>query len=219
MTLDHDSVRERVLTLAEEAIATDGHEGLKARGIAQAAGISVGTIYNLFEDLDGLRLQVNSRLMDRLEAVAAGVLRDLAAKHETDARISLLALARAYVGFVETHGRSWTAMLAFNRQVDTASMPDWYLARQDQLFEIIGDILKTTSFMADATTRRTASRALWSGVHGIVTLGYRRTETDDWAAETWAQVELLVTAFVAGLHHIDAAGTVRDLTGNSDGGA
>ena len=54
-------IREHVITAATRAIESKGLQGLKARPIAQRAGISVGSIYNLFGDLDELTRIINGR--------------------------------------------------------------------------------------------------------------------------------------------------------------
>ena len=51
-------IREHVVKAATRAIESKGLEGLKARPIAQRAGISVGSIYNLFGDLEALTLSL-----------------------------------------------------------------------------------------------------------------------------------------------------------------
>jgi len=57
-------IREHVIKAATRAIESKGLDGIKARPIAQRAGISVGSIYNLFGDLDELTRIVNGRTYD-----------------------------------------------------------------------------------------------------------------------------------------------------------
>ncbi|TIX63603.1 MAG: helix-turn-helix transcriptional regulator, partial [Mesorhizobium sp.] len=66
MALDKEEMSERVIAIAENLIEAGGAENLKARTIATEAGIAVGSIYNLFRDIDDLHRAVNMRLLDRL---------------------------------------------------------------------------------------------------------------------------------------------------------
>ncbi|WP_214474448.1 TetR/AcrR family transcriptional regulator [Mesorhizobium sp. dw_380] len=199
MALDKEETGERVLAIAETLLNEGGMDNLKARTIAEQAGISVGSVYNLFSDLDGVHRAVNMRLLDRLGAAGAAAMADLSRRGITDVRQRLLALAGAYVRFVEAHPGSWPALLAFNRRRPTLAEPDAYEARLDQLFEIIAGVLAGGDFDLDADTRRIAARTLWSSVHGIVTSGYAGKSVHRQADEIGRQIELLVSVFIRGL--------------------
>ena len=58
-----------VIEIAERQIAEKGLAGFNARCVAAEAGCSVGTLYNLFENLDGIVIRVNSRTLHRLDGV------------------------------------------------------------------------------------------------------------------------------------------------------
>ena len=199
MALDREEIGERVLAIAEVLLNEGGMDNLKARTIAEQAGISVGSVYNLFSDLDGVHRAVNMRLLDRLGAAGAAAMADLSQRGITDVRQRLLALASAYVRFVEAHPGSWPALLAFNRRRPTLTEPDAYEARLDQLFEIIAGVLAGGDFDLDDHTRRIAARTLWSSVHGIVTSGYAGRSVRRQADEIDQQIELLVAVFIRGL--------------------
>jgi AcrR family transcriptional regulator len=197
MALDKEEMSERVLAIAETLIDSGGAENLKARTIAEQAGIAVGSVYNLFADLDEVHRAVNMRLLDRLGAAGASAMAELQGVKDTRQR--LLALAGAYVRFVEAHPGSWPALLAFNRRRALATEPDAYEARLDQLFEIIARVLGDGGFDLDGDRLRVAARTLWSSVHGIVTSGYAAKSARGQAHEIWQQIELLVAVFVKGL--------------------
>ncbi|UDL88920.1 TetR/AcrR family transcriptional regulator [Mesorhizobium sp. PAMC28654] len=197
MALDKEEMSERVLAIAETLIDSGGAENLKARTIAEQAGIAVGSVYNLFVDLDEVHRAVNMRLLDRLGTAGASAMAELQGVKDTRQR--LLALAGAYVRFVEAHPGSWPALLAFNRRRALATEPDAYEARLDQLFEIIASVLGDGGFDLDGDRLRIAARALWSSVHGIVTSGYAAKSARGQAHEVWQQIELLVAVFVRGL--------------------
>ena len=69
-----DDLKKRLIDAAEARIAAGGLRGLKARDVTADAGCALGALYNAFDDLDRLVLQVNSRTLARLGvALAASV--------------------------------------------------------------------------------------------------------------------------------------------------
>ncbi len=201
MTLNKEEVRERALEIAARLMAAEGSEGLKARAVAKEAGVSVGTLYNIFGDLDDLQRLVNMRLLGELGRHSEAAMRDMRARGVTGVRERLVGLARAYFDFVRAHATQWQALLAFNNRIPLADQPDWYAARFDLLFEIIEEVLRDTPLDANRTQRDVAARAIWASVHGIVTTGYARRGrmTNEGAEEIWRQIDLLLSVFVRGL--------------------
>ena len=134
-------MREHVIKAATRAIEAKGLEGLKARPIAQRAGISVGSIYNLFGDLDELTRVINGRTYDALYEIERSALEQAREAGKTS-REQMMDLAAAYLDFVETHQAIWLACLAFNRN-QTDLPPQWYLDKEQALFRIIEDAIAT----------------------------------------------------------------------------
>lgn len=199
MALDKEETRERVIEIAHRLLEEGGAPNLKARTIAQEAGIAVGSIYNMFVDLQGLHRAVNMRLLDELARRGAAAMMMLAKSGTTDTRERLLALAQAYLGFVQQHPGAWAALLAYNRGRLNAAEPDAYLDRLDGLFEIIAHVVADGEPHLPQDTVRRIARALWSSVHGIVTSGYAARSGERRSEEIWRQIDLLVTIFLEGL--------------------
>lgn len=190
-------VREAVIAAAAKALESKGLEGAKARLIAQRAGISVGSIYNLFGDLDDLIRIVNGRTYDELHAIETSALEEARAAGLSP-REHMLALAKAYLEFVESQQVRWLAVLAFNRgQTDTP--PRWYLEKELALFRIIEDAISAFPKAENTNVRRLNARALWASIHGIVTIavadGFLMQPID----EVWEQIKIIVNAVAASL--------------------
>ena len=86
-----ERLRARLLRTAEAIAAGDGLAELQARRVAREAGCSVGTVYNIFGDIDGLILAVNELTladMSRMLTAAAGRV----ATGEVEARLMGLSL-------------------------------------------------------------------------------------------------------------------------------
>lgn len=205
MALDREAVSERILAIAERLLNEGGLAALQARAVAGEAGVSVGTVYNLFGDLDDLHRAVNMRLLDRLGAAGVSAVAEFGREDLKGVRERLLVLARTYIDFVEENAGAWTALLAFNRAHGAEQRPEWYAARLNTLFDIIAAVLAEGGFGLDETALATAARALWSSVHGIVTSGYAGLDGMAWHDEIWQQIDMLVTIFVTGLETRAAA--------------
>ena len=87
-----NKLRESILEIGKRLIEEEGLSSVQARRIAVEAGCAVGSIYNVFEDLDELIIELNRRTLDELEA-------KLQATHDQPKQATthgrLLALARA----------------------------------------------------------------------------------------------------------------------------
>ena len=57
-----DALRGTIIALAQRRIASHGLSSLRARDLAQEAGCALGGLYNMFEDIDALVLEVNAAL-------------------------------------------------------------------------------------------------------------------------------------------------------------
>ncbi|MFJ6465563.1 TetR/AcrR family transcriptional regulator [Streptomyces sp. NPDC091387] len=65
----------RVLRAAEEVAASGGLEEMTMTGVAEQAGVAVGTIYRRFEDKDQLITALSERMLERREEYVAEQLR------------------------------------------------------------------------------------------------------------------------------------------------
>ena len=110
-----------ILDAATGLIDRDGPAGLSARAVARKIGYSVGTLYNLFDDLDDLVWQVNGRTLDSLEANLA------ASATGSGAEQRVRRLAQTYLDFVTTYPKRWALVLE-NRS-SGAEPPRWYSER------------------------------------------------------------------------------------------
>lgn len=153
-----------LIDLAEAQIRTDGLGSLKARDLATKAECSVGAIYNVFDDLEGLVLEVNARTFKALGKHAAASIPDAPPLDQ------LIAMAQAYLHFAVANRGTWDAL--FNlKTLSNEARPDWYLAQMDALFEIISKPLGALRPELSEEDMFLLTRALFSSVHGIVIMG------------------------------------------------
>jgi len=190
-------IREHVIKAATRAIEAKGLEGLKARPIATRAGISVGSIYNLFGDLDELTRIINGRTYDALYELERSAL-EQAREAGKSPRAQMMDLAAAYLDFVETHQAIWLAALAFNRN-QSEMPPQWYFDKEQALFRIIEDAIATFPGAAEIEARQNNARALWASIHGIVTVAVGDGFLMQPIANVWAQIQIIVNAVAGSL--------------------
>jgi len=185
-----------ILSVARKIIDEQGLSGAQARPIAEAAGCSVGTLYNIFDSLDTLILRVNAQTLSEFQEEARSALdqsvRDGAAPIER-----LVALADAYVDFAENHTMRWSAVFEFRRPPED-QVPKWYSEQIDGMFALVEESLSGLAGIRDETMRVEIARALWASVHGIVSLAFARRIGPIVPDNVRRHVEIIVRAAWAG---------------------
>ena len=152
----HDEIRDAVMKAATETIDADGYLALNARELAAAAGCSVGTLYNVFGDLEKIVYAVNLRTALALHAVLEKAVKEAGDRPED----RLHALADAYFDFARDHPRRWESLFRFRMK----GKADGSVGRAGEaLFAMLKD--SVNGMVADD-----ALLALWAAIHGVVEL-------------------------------------------------
>ena len=191
-----DELRARSIAEARQLLAEGGPEQVKARVLAVRLGISVGTIYNLFGQLDELLFLVNGEVYDELLAQidkAVAKVGDDAAPVER-----ALALSSAYLAFVSEHQALWSGVLAFNRR-SKPSVPKWYREKERALLGTAAEALEKVPGPASPEKRELAARATWAAIHGIVTISVGPNGLLATQKDIGEQIETVVRSVVRGL--------------------
>jgi AcrR family transcriptional regulator len=165
----HATLREALVGAAERAIARDGLAGLTTREVAREAGCALGAIYTVFPDLDALILGANARTLAAIDAELRAVLGPEPGEGAEPAA-QLAALAAAYLGYAARNRRRWDALFA-HRMAEGREVPEWYRARQTELFRYLETPLAALCPGRAATEIAVLARTLFSAVHGVVSLG------------------------------------------------
>ncbi len=178
------------LGAAREIAAAEGLRGLTARRIAGRIGYSVGTLYNLFEDLDDLIMHLHVTTLDALHEACA--LAPRTGEPEADLR----ALGQAYIGFTGEHPRLWN-LLFEHRLPEGRPLPDWYLEKVSRLLALVDAAIAPLFAPGQDVERLHSARVLWSSLHGMCSVASagKLAETESLAA----MADSLATNYVAGL--------------------
>jgi AcrR family transcriptional regulator len=154
--------------LAVAILERDGLAGLQARRIAERAGCAVGTVYNLFGDLDGVVFAANEETLREIMAACQDALSKVG--EAAPAADRLIALAEAYARYAQDHPLRFDALFT-HRAPATRAFPDSFEKMTADLFGLLGATFAAAASRMPETERALAARALWASVHGIVTLG------------------------------------------------
>lgn len=165
MSKSHDELRSDAVAAAHAMVRADGVAGLTVRRIAETIGCSVGTIYNLFLDLDDVVLHVAAVALDELHAAIFGPPLPEAPG------AALEAMALRYLGFAEAEPRLWSMLFEHALATDRP-LPAWHTERVARLVGAV-HAHGEAAFSGTAEERLTAVDLLWASVHGIVALGMR----------------------------------------------
>ncbi|QOZ66884.1 TetR/AcrR family transcriptional regulator [Bradyrhizobium arachidis] len=183
--------RLQILEIARSIIATKGLRSLKVRDVAEAAGCSVGSVYNEFGDFDGVILTVNR------ETVQALTLRLQGVPAEDPVR-QLYGLAETYLDFFAEHANLLRSLFE-HRMEDDRPYPDDILQMVMDAFALMHPPLVRVLPDADDVKIALLSRTLFSAVHGIISLGLEERMVAVPSQMLRQQVEQFLDAHLAGL--------------------
>ncbi|MEZ5669392.1 MAG: WHG domain-containing protein [Alphaproteobacteria bacterium] len=189
---DHSLEEKRALALAavRELAEEGGLRAITARAVADRMGYAVGTIYNIYGNLDELVARANAETLDALyDDLSAGSLGRAA--HDR-----LRELARRYVAFIARHPGRWSAVI---EAPSVAELPiaEWYGEKVERLLRLAEDAIASFFPAGEEAARAEHARVLWSALHGITIIamqgGKHRNDTIE------AQIETLIRTYLAGL--------------------
>lgn len=190
-----DRLRERLLATAEGIVTEEGLAGLQARRIAQDADCSIGTIYNIFGDIDGLILETNARTLDELGRLLGAAARRSEGR---DLEAWLTTLALAYLDYATANQRRWRAVFEHHLP-ETKEFPQEHRENRRRMLALIEAQLEASINEPDA--RSVAANALFSSVHGIVLLSLDGKLLPFDPAKSERQIRFLISRAVLGIEH------------------
>jgi len=152
-----------MLDTARRIISDKGLIFLKVRDVADAAGCSIGSVYNEFGDFDGLILTINQETIQRLTE-------ELRAVTNVDAHAQLQGLAAGYLEFA-THNANLLRSLFEHRMEQDRPFPQGILNMVMDTFALMYPPLFRLMPNRDPAEIALIARTMFSAVHGIISLG------------------------------------------------
>lgn len=163
---DHsrDELKAMAIAAATEIVREQGLRSLTARGVAGRIGYSVGTLYNVFRDLDDLVVHLNGETLERLRAALPQ-----GPESGESPRGVVEALALAYIAFAFQERELWSALFE-HRLPPGRDLPDWLQGHIQSLLAAVERSLAALFPGRSAVEHRRQARLLWSAVHGVAVL-------------------------------------------------
>ena len=196
---DHtkDELKALILEKAWTIVSEQGFDHLTARTLAKEIGYTPGTIYNLFDSMEALYLQLN------LKTVAI-LFKDLdrysAKSNETEVTIdTMVKMAEAYFRFADKYRPHWLMLFNLNVTSDNQNSQT-YRQAVNHLFLPLESLLR--GYFPDKEKReiQKAARILWSSVHGLCYLKHSgKIDMIDNERKTDNMSEYLINTFIQGM--------------------
>lgn len=161
--INHRELRGTILEVATEIIKAKGMSSLSIRKIAKEIGCSVGTIYNVFSNLDEIILTINAATLAKLQSQLLAETRQ-----EEDPFLAVSQLGRSYVSFSRDNYHLW-CLLVDHRLSPGNILPAWYQEKVDDLFLLVSQMVAPL-VANDQQRAARAARVLWASLHGICSL-------------------------------------------------
>lgn len=155
---DHDALRAAAVEAAQRLLEEGGPPALTARALAKAVRTTPGTIYNLFDGMGAVLLEVNRlgfiELARQVDSITPGPPREW-----------LVGMADTYVDFMVQRPAVWRGL--FEGQRHTQTFPAWYTGLIDAL---IDRVAAPIAALQPQTSARLLAEELLISIHGVVAL-------------------------------------------------
>lgn len=182
--------KDKIIVTARLILSQYGLEALRARALAQAAGVSLGSLYKFYPDMQAIIGAVKLDVYRELTLHLRAAMDDMTRMRCLD---RLMQLAWAYLDYVRAHDRLWTALLDSNRSEGGRSQA--FINAEDHLFAVIEHELQALPKLSRKQAPVLA-RAMWASVHGIVAQTLPNSLHEDPVADTLAQIEMIIGSVV-----------------------
>lgn len=196
MPKSHEDLRRAAVAAAHALVAAEGLPGLTVRRVAETIGCSIGTIYNLFLDLDDLIIHVAAEVLDDMHRALFGT------PGPADPVERLRDLAQRYLAFAIAHPKLWSML--FEHSAGDRPLPDWHVARIERLVREV-QVTAAAALDGSGADVKASVDVLWASVHGIAALALRGKLGFVTADSAGKLADRLVVTFLAGAKTLDDA--------------
>jgi len=162
---DHtrEQLRKMAIDSAVKIIDEEQFDALTVRRVTKEIGYTPGTLYQMFDNIDALVLEVHIRTLNELYEACSNI------KFSGQPSKDLAALAAQYTRFAGQNRKRWNALFEFSAEVDVKLQ-----RRYDSVIgQLIGLVVRAlVPIYPENQTVRTKhdARVLWAALYGIVSL-------------------------------------------------
>ena len=143
----------------------NGREALRMRELAKLSDCSVGTVYNLYENLNEIILRLNVRSLDQMYGVLHQEMRK---EIECGSNLHEVfhKMGKAYISFGLRYSKLWCSLF---ESVPIDPMPEWYKEKaQNGLFIIEAAVQK--KFGLSEGKANQLVNFFWAAMHGMTSI-------------------------------------------------
>ena len=194
-----EQLRELAIQSTRQIIAEVGLAGVSAREIARRIGYSPGTLYNLFDSLDDLVLEVEAALLDKLDRRLAELPAEGSQRHQ------LGQIAHAYLSFSREHPKLWN-LIAQHEIPPNSDVPPWYSERLERVVDRIERALAGSASPNNSQSLKRSARVVWAGLHGIASLSTAEKLSSLTHDSAYVMADDFIETYLAGLQERDRSG-------------
>ncbi len=165
---DHsfEELSKMIVDAGYDILEKEGYAKLSTRKIATQIGYTVGTLYNVFQNLDDIFVNLNGKTLDKLiehlnKAVSA---------ESQENKVKLL--AQAYIDFSKENFNIWSTLFEY-RFAEGHQVPKWYNEKVNNLLGTVEKSIRPLLSPKHQEQVKEIITVLWSGIHGICILSIK----------------------------------------------
>ncbi|MGY4712003.1 TetR/AcrR family transcriptional regulator [Mycolicibacterium sp. CBM1] len=180
-----DQVSAAVLDAAETVLDRDGTAGVTIRAVAGEAAVAPMSVYNRFGNKDALLVALAIRALDQLGAA-------IATPSDLEPVRRFCQACRSYRAYALNHPARYGLIFAAGSPLQDPSSPAAVYGRS--VFAVLVELIHAFATGEPARQPEQAAQAVWSAVHGAVTIEIAGIgQTPDPAASYEHLLDLLLT--------------------------
>ncbi len=166
----YKQLNDMIIKAAYNLMEKEGYNKISTRKIAAEIGYTVGTLYNVFENLDDVFIHVNSLTLDKLHTALSQALKKAEKSNQKVQPIK--ALADAYIKFSQENFHLWCALFEY-RFPDEQIIPRWYIEKINNMYEFVTKTIINFDSSIPPESIKEVVMVLWSAIHGICALSIK----------------------------------------------
>lgn len=151
------------LKAARHLIFEKGHKNFSVREVAKKIGYSIGTMYQVFKNIDDLIVHVNAATLDEMQAY-------LTERLSRSVNPSL-DMAVGYFEFAHNNPNLWLTIFE-HKYSDKFPLPNWYKEKLQTMFQFAEKVFSEKNDELKDSRKKTIS--IWASIHGVTILSITR---------------------------------------------
>lgn len=191
-----EQVRKNLLKVGRKLVVEKGVDFLTARKLAEASGISIGSIYNQFATMDNFILEQNIQTLDEMYGFMSILIPD------TNAFANLNRYVDAFSAFIINNPNLWNLLFKMHINSEGGALPFRYVKRIKRIQGLFDRQIGLMFKDLDFPTRRLSGQVLEMTLFALS--GFLASKSWDNLRQVNKQniCKLLLSTFLAGINSL-----------------